>query len=457
MSDESPDEAARNRRKGRRHGPQLAVQADNAVSSPGPGVQARQAARAATLQAVEGRSEELAVPPPRPPRRKPPGGGLDDILVRPIAAPARFRRRHRGLFLSFILLVIAPTLLIGLYLYFMAKDQYASITGFTVRSEETSSASELVGGLNSFVGGGNSSNTDVLNAFIHSQQIVQRVQSQIDLRAHYSEFWDTDPVFSIWPDATIEDMLWFWQRMVTVSYDKNSGLMDVQVLAHTAEMAQHIAEVVVAESEQMINALNAQARNDTMSNAEHDLEEALARLRTAREDLASFRARTQIVDPRADIAGRMGVINGLQTQLAQALVDYDLLLQITAETDPRVRQADRRIEVIRQRISEERRNFATQDVTVFDTDYPRLIAQFESLTVNQEFSERTYTAALEALDVARSNAQRQSLYLATYVRPTLAERAEYPRRVQIILLTGLFLLLGWAVLAMIYYSLRDRG
>lgn len=451
MSDDKPDEAPANRRKARGQWAQGAGDGDNLP----PQVRARRAARAAALKAVEGESEEVA--PPRTPRREAPPTGIDDIPVRPIVSPARFRRRHRGLFLSFILLVILPTALVALYAYAFARDQYASFTGFTVRSEETSSASQLMGGLSSFVGGGNSSNTDVLYAFIHSQQMVEAVQAQIDIRAHYSENWDTDPVFSIWPDATIEDLVWFWNRTVTVSYDKNSGLMDVQVVAHTAEMAQHIAEVVVSESERMINALNAQARSDSMANAQHDLDDALTRLRTAREDLASFRARTQIVDPQADIEGRMGVINGLQQQLAQALVDYDLLLQNTAETDPRVRQAERRIEVIRQRITEERRNFATQDVTVFDTDYPRLIAQFESLTVNQEFAERTYTAALEALDVARSNAERKSLYLATYVRPTLAQRAEYPRRLQLVLLSGLFLLLGWAVAAMIYYSLRDRG
>lgn len=153
----------------------------------------------------------------------------------------------------------------------------------------------------------------------------------------------------------------------------------------------------------------------------------------------------------------MGIINGLQQQLAQALVEHDLLLQTTIDSDPRLRQAARRIEVIRDRIGEERRNFATQDVTVFDTDYPRLIAQFESLTVNQEFAERTYTAALAALDAARSNAQRKSLYLASYVRPTLAEQAEYPRRLQLVLLTLMFLTLAWSALALIYYSLRDRG
>ncbi|MFN4098210.1 MAG: sugar transporter [Pararhodobacter sp.] len=392
--------------------------------------------------------DQLPAPPLRP--RAAQGG------VRPVAANARLKRRHSSLFMSFVVVVLIPLAVIAAYLHIFAQDQYASNTGFTVRSDEGASASELMGGLSALVGGGGSSDTDVLYAFIHSQQIVRRVQDQLDLRTHYAQFWDTDPVFSIWPDATIEDLLWFWTRVVIVSYDKNSGLMDVQVRAHTAEYAQSVARMIVAESEAMINALNETARRDSMSNAERDLEDALVRLRTARENMAAFRARTQIVDPQADIAGRMGVINGLQQSLAQALVDYDLLLQTTPENDPRLRQAERRIEVIRQRIREERVNFATQDVTVFDTDYPRLIAQFEAHMVDQEFAERTYTAALEALDVARSNAARQQLYLATYIRPTLAERAEYPQRTTLILLSAGFLLLAWGVMALIYYSLRDR-
>ncbi|WP_323034651.1 sugar transporter [Pararhodobacter sp.] len=350
-----------------------------------------------------------------------------------------------------------PILVVTIYLYAFASDRYASNTGFTVRSEETSSATELAGGLSALVGGSSSSNANVLYAYIQSQDMVERVQAQLDIRAHFSENWATDPVYSIWPDATIEDLLWFWGRIMRISFDSGTGLMDVQIRANSAQFAQDIARTVVRESERMINDLNAQARTDSMAMANADLDAALERLRSAREELAAFRARTQIVDPQADIQGRMGVINNLQQQLAQALVDHDLLLQTTAETDPRVRQAERRIEVIQERISSERLNFATQDVTVFDTDYPRLIAQFESLMVNQEFAERTYTASLTALDAARSNIQRQSLYVATYIRPTLAQSAEFPQRKLTIILCAIFLILIWAAITLIYYSLRDRG
>ena len=391
----------------------------------------------------KGRRQGQAQPDPRP--------------VRPAVQPAHLKRRHYGVLAGLVGLVVLPLIGIGLYLFIFAQDQYASSTAFTVRSEETSSATEIAGGLSAIIGGPSSSNGDVLFAYVQSQQLVLRIQEQLDLRAHYSQNWSTDPAFSIWPEATIEDLLWFWGRILRVSYDQASGLMDLQVRAGTPEFAQQLAMAIVAESEAMINALNIQARNDSMANAQLDLAAAVERLRSAREDLAAFRVRTQIVDPQADIQGRMGVINNLQQQLAQSLVDHDLLLQTSTETDPRVRQAQRRIEVIEARINSERLNFATQDATVFDTDYPRLIAQFESLMVNQDFAERTYTASLTALDAARSNAERQSLYLATYIQPTLAQRAEYPQRFLLWALAAVFLFLTWASLTLIFYSLRDRG
>jgi len=388
---------------------------------------------------------------------KPAGGGKPaPAAVRPVVGPARMQRRHRGLIAGFVLLVLAPIAATIAYLWIVAEDQYASTTGFTVRQEETGSASDLLGGLAQFTGGGSSSNTDILHEFIQSQEIVEKVNGQIDLAAHYSRSWPSDPVFAIWPGATIEDLLWYWRRVVRISYDQSSGLINVQVRAFDPDTAQELARLIVAESQEMINALNDAARRDTMRYAETDLAEALERLRGAREALTQFRIRSQIVDPDADIQGRMGVINNLQQQLAAALVDFDLLLLSTDPGDPRRRQAERRIEVIRDRLTEERANFSTQDVIGDGTDYPSLMAEYERLRVDREFAEETYRAALTALDAARSNASRQGLYLATYIRPTRSQSAGYPQRLVLTGLTALFLTMIWGIGALVYYSLRDR-
>ncbi len=393
----------------------------------------------------------------KPVRPKAPAKPAAAPPTKPVAGPARVQRRHRGLLLSIALVILLPVALTTLYLTVFAQSQYASQVGFTIRQEETGTASELMGGVANLLGAGAQGHADLLFEYVQSQEIVERVSQSFDLQAHYAQTWPRDPVFSLWPTAMIEDLVWFWGRMVRITYDKATGLMLVQVRARDPGSAQQIAQLIVSESEQMINRLNETARRDATRNAEADLNAALDRLRSAREAMAEFRARTQIVDPTADIQGRMGVLNNLQQQLAEALVEQDLLLQTADATDPRVRQAQRRIEVVRNRIVEERRNFSQQDVTVDETDYPRLIAQYESLMVDQAFAEATYQAALTALDAARSNASRQNLYLANFIQPTFAQRAQYPKRLLIIGLTALFMTLIWAIGALVYYSVRDRG
>jgi capsular polysaccharide transport system permease protein len=381
------------------------------------------------------------------------------VAVHAPAQTAALRDRHHGLLLSFVLLVVLPLGALAFYLWNFAEDQYGSTTGFSVRSEEGGSASDLFSGLNVLSGGATNTDSDILYEYIQSQEIVKQINNELDLRGHYSQFWPQDWLFSAWPDISLEWLVWYWQRIVRISYDQPTGLMEVRVLAFDPEYAQTLAQAIVSRSQERINALSDQARSDAMRYALLDVEEALEELKRAREALTQFRTRTRIVDPEADIQGRMGVMNNLQQSLASALIEFDLLRDTATSTDPRVTNAQRRIEVIRERIAAERQTFASDstELGAVGEDYPSLIAEFESLSVDREFAEETYRAALTALNVARDNAARQSRYLATYIQPTRAETSEFPRRMMLTALAALFLLMFWAILALIFYSIRDRG
>jgi capsular polysaccharide transport system permease protein len=369
------------------------------------------------------------------------------------------KRRHWGILFSFILMVLMPIAAVVLYLYVVAEDQYHSISGFTVRSQEESSANQLLSGLASFAGGSVATDSDILYEFIQSQEMVEAVDKRIALRPHYAQHRPGDWFYALKPDASREDLIAYWNRMVGISYDSGTGLIEVEVRAFDPETAREINRAIVAESQNRINALNQQAREDAMRYARADLEEALELLRSAREDLTSFRTRSQIVDPERDIQTRMGVMTNLQQQLAEALVEYDILRGGTLGNDPRVRDLERRIDVIRERIQIERQNFASssRETGGLGQDYPSLIAEFERLTVDREYAEELYFASLTALEVARDEAVRQSRYLATYITPTLAEEAAYPKRAVLAGLVALFLLLAWSIAVLIYYSIRDRS
>lgn len=398
-------------------------------------------------------------PPPKPapkPAPPPPKPKESPVVIRPLAGKAKRKKRHWGLISAFAAMVLLPVLATWWYLSERAVDQYASTVAFTVRSEDVSSATDLLGGLGQSFGGGGGSDSDILYEFIRSQALVAQIDAELNLRDYYSLHLDKDPLFGFDPDGTIEDLTAYWQRMVRISYDAGSGLMELRVLAFDPKAAQTIANAIFTNSTRMINDLSAIAREDATRYAREDLELAVERLKQARESLTAFRISSEIVDPTADIEGQMGLLNLLQSQQVEALIEFDLLNNSTREGDPRLEQARRRIDVIEDRIREERQKFGVGGGTSDDTSYAETIAEFERLAVDREFAEQAYAATLAAFDGARAEANRQSRYLAAYIKPTLAERSEFPNRPLVIAIVALFSFLGWAIMALVYYALRDR-
>ena len=398
-----------------------------------------------------------ATPLPRPQPAPPPVPDIPTFDVKPPARPARPRRRHGFLALTFLILVVLPVAGAAYYLWERAADQYASRLAFSVRTEEQSSAIELLGGITE-LSGSSSSDTDILFAYLSSQELVSRVDAEVDLRRVWSRVTvGEDPLFAFDPSGTIEDLQDHWARKVGIVYDSGTGLIDLEVLAFDAVDARRVAEAILDQCVAMINSLSRTAQQDSIRFTRDELDNAVQRLKSARQALTQFRNRTQIVDPSIDTQNQMGLLVTLQEQLAAALIDSDLLRDTTRQNDPRITQANRRIEVIEARIASERRNLGLGEEGESGEAFASLVGEYEGLIVDREFAETAYTAALAAHDQALAEVRKQSRYLAAHVKPTLAQRAEFPEREKLLALVAVFCLFGWAILCLVFYSLRDRS
>ncbi|MDO5646873.1 hypothetical protein [Paracoccus sp. (in: a-proteobacteria)] len=374
----------------------------------------------------------------------------------PVASPvekAQLARRHVGLGVAFFVCVLLPVAISGWYLFNRAADQYASYVGFSVRSESGSSPADLVSGLGSIVGAStnSTSDTDILYKFIQSHDLVERVNTRMDLRHIWSKAPD-DPVFGYRGHGSLEDLVLEWNRKIRIYYD--SGMIDLRVLAFDPHDAQQIAQAILEESGLLVNQLNDVAREDTLRYSRDELERAQERLRQARQEITQFRNQYQLVDPTADVQGQVGVVSSLQQQLAEQLVSLGMLQANVQARDPRIDQTKLRIDIIREQIEAERQKFGsdTQDGQTLS----ELVGKYEILAVDREFAERSYTAALAAHDSARAEAARQSRYVAPYVRPTLAQTPEFPERSRLLFIIAGFLIVMWVIGVLVYYSLRDR-
>jgi capsular polysaccharide transport system permease protein len=84
------------------------------------------------------------------------------------------------------------------------------------------------------------------------------------------------------------------------------------------------------------------------------------------------------------------------------------------------------------------------------------MTSYEELESERHFAETAYQQALQALDRARREAERQRIYLVPFVRPSLPEESLYPRRPMAIGIVFLAAFAVWAIGSLVVQSIRDH-
>ena len=341
------------------------------------------------------------------------------------------------------------------YLFARAADQYHSTTAFSVRSEEIGSAAAGLLGALTQAGSGSASDTDILFDYIRSQEMVAAVDRRLDLRSIYNQAAPRDFYFTLGEDPSIEALTAAWHRMVQVDFESHAGIIQVRANAFTPEGATAIAKAVLDESTALVNRLSDQAREDAVRFARDELATIEENPQGPAGEARRLPPEEPPRRPAADVAGQMGLLSALQGELAKAMVERDQLLSFVGENDQRVVQAERRIAAIERRIDAERGTLGVSGASGTETALADVVGTYEELKVDLEFTSTAYTQAMAALAAARAEARRQSRYLAAHVLPTTAEQSLYPRRTMLAGLALLFLTLGWGILMLVYYNIRD--
>ncbi|MDB4558951.1 hypothetical protein N9Z87_01780 [Amylibacter sp.] len=367
------------------------------------------------------------------------------------AGPAKMRRRHGLLIMSFLVLVLAPMAATYWYLTERATPQFSSEMSFSIRSEEFVNPLDALSGLGQ-LSTGTTADADIVYAYIDSQKIVRNIDKKLNLREIYSRP-ENDPIFTVASDVLVEELVRHWRWMVQSNIDKGGGLINVESYAFSPEDARNINLAILDESQSLVDKLSLLAREDATKYAQADLDDARERLKIARQNLSKFRAESQIIDPTINVQSQGGVTAALQQQLAEALIEFDLLEGSTSNpNDPRLEQIRRRIQAIENRMAGERDSLSS-DV---DQGMVTIVGDFEALTVEREFAEQAFLSSAAAFDSAKAEAKRRTRYLAVHIEPTIADTPLYPRDLLILSVLAALLTLIWAVFLMVAYSIRDR-
>ncbi|MFN3853763.1 MAG: capsule biosynthesis protein [Phreatobacter sp.] len=384
----------------------------------------------------------------------PPETVVNLIDLRQLAQPqerVRLVRRLREKLDPWALVcVLLPTLLAAAYFGLIASDRYAAEMRYVVRSPQTQVANQLGGLLQStgYTSGGDSAHA--INAYIVSRDALADLIEDVDIRAIYGS--PRADLFSRFPRpfgrTTTEALFAYFETMVSAKVDRTTGITTVEVQAFSPEDAKRIADALVRRAEALSNRLTRRLRDDLVRTAEEEVARARARSLTALAALTDFRNREQTVDPTRYSAALVETIARLSLELAQMRAQQEELRRASPQS-PQIAALANRIRAFEEQIASERLTLAGSA----DSMAPR-IAEYERLVLEREFSDRLLAAAVNSLENARQDAQRQQIYVELVVTPRVPDYPAYPYRLLAVLAVFAVAVLAYVVLSTLVRNVR---
>lgn len=292
----------------------------------------------------------------------------------------------------------------------------------------------------------------IVRDYILSRDMLNQLETRLNLREHYSSS-GVDWASRLKADASEEDFLEYYRKMVNPRIESTSDITVLRVKAFDPEMAQRIAFNIVELSEVLINKWSERITEDTLRFVKKDLELAEDGIRETSAAVTRFRNEFRSIDPGQETSAVLSIITGLESQLADAkaqLIERSAFMQSDSAS---VKQLQNKVVALERQVNSERKRLAGES----GTELTRLIDGYEPLVLEQKLAEQRYSSALTSLVVSRAEAQRKQRYLIPFVTPELPDEAVEPERLLNTLTVFVGALLLYIIGALIWAAINDHA
>ena len=386
--------------------------------------------------------------------------------VTPLVFPGRSQAADSGLparflslrALSFLIVVVLPIVVAGVYYLAIAADQYVAEFRMSLRTVDAPRVEPLLLFGGDVAHSSAATESQIVTQYIASRAIVDELDPALDLRRLFSA-----PGADWWArlrlPASIEELVRYWNRQVDPFYDTAAGTIVVRVRAFSPEDSLRLAQAIVGSSERLVNDLSVRARRDAVGHAKAELVSAETRLKAALAAIRDFRDKEGMIDPGKAADATAALSTKLRDALLKANSELATLKTYMRDNAPSVRVLKSRIrslETQQRALARELTGNSTPQSSAAAPALSQALGSYEPLDAERKFAEATYQHALASLDRARDNANRQHIYIESFVPPSLPETSLYPHRWRSLGTVALIAFAIWAIGGLAVQSIRDH-
>jgi capsular polysaccharide transport system permease protein len=360
--------------------------------------------------------------------------------------------RVRGLIRShrwFLGIVVLPTLVVALYLYAYAADQYESEAHFLVRSAANPQISASgTSAVMSLLTGGSSGQNEAMSVadYLTSHDAVATLQAKDHLVERFRRP-GVDIFSRLFPaNPTPERLLRYYRKQVKVKFDSETGITTIKVHSFTPQDSYDIATHLLDIGEQRVNEMNARSYNDAIANSRRTLAEAEDALAASDAQMTAFRRTHNDIDPQASGQAQLTLVTTLKGELAQARAQLTAMNGVISPSSPQYQALAGHVQALQAQVDAQAGQLAGNGSAIAND-----ISGYQALLVRRDFLAKRYEAAAASLEKAREQALQQQLYLVRVVNPNMPVKSTFPERGRILgtVLVALLLVysIGWLMVA----------
>jgi capsular polysaccharide transport system permease protein len=353
-------------------------------------------------------------------------------------------RTHR----NWCLIVLVPTMMVAIYYYLIAADQYESEAHFVVRTSDSQpSTPSGLGQALTLVGGASSERDALVVAdYLKSHDAVDALQSRIGLSERFRRP-EADIVSRLWfAHPTPEQLQKYFDGKTDVEVSTETGITTLKVRSFQPEDSYRIIRELIQLGEGRVNTLNRRNYANAVAMSLRQVGEAEANLAQIQRQITQFRHDERDFNPQVTGAARTSMVSELQGQLAIARAQESSMAAILSDNSPQLVATRQRAAALARQVGAE-----TAKLSQGSGNVASGLGAYEGIKIRQELAGKRFEIASAGLQRAQDDARRQQLYVVPVVDANMPVRALYPQRTKIVLTAFLALLLiygiGWLITA----------
>lgn len=357
---------------------------------------------------------------------------------------------------AFVLIVLLPVVVSGLYLGLFATDRYRSESKLVVK--KAGIASDITQtGFAALLTGITSQTEDVyfLKEYLQSPDVLALLDKKLELRKLYSDS-KIDILHRLAPDATKEEFLAHFQSMTTVTLDETTGILTLSSQAFRPIDAQKINRQMTVLAEEYINGLSHRAAQEQTAYVEKEIISAKAKLDLAIENMMDFQNKHNLLNPIQAAQSATAVTTELEANITKLDADLKNMLAYMNPEAPQVVALKHRISALRAQLAQEKTKITGAPQTKTGVVLNELAGEYALLDYQLKFATKVYEATMTSMEQLRVEIAQKLKTVVMITEPQVPEESAFPQFTKTLLTILVVCLLVYFAFRLIVATIEDH-